>query len=191
MDGVFLRACKKALSNPEDRFVIILDEINRANISKVFGELITALEDDKRKGGNNSIPILLPSGEILEVPNKRYVIGTMNTADRSIALVDIALRRRFQFISVYPIPEVIDNFSISADRSAKKKFMIELNKKLREINSPYYKGVDFQIGHAYFLKENSLAEVINENVLPLLTEYLRNDLEKVKNLMQVLGYPID
>ena len=166
-------------------FVLILDEINRANISKVFGELITLVEDDKRIGGANELSVTLPSGEIFGVPPNLYIIGTMNTADKSIALVDIALRRRFQFKPVYPDPSVIGNFG-SVDKEAKKKFMISLNEKLRK-----EKGVDFQIGHAYFLKNNSLKDVINQNILPLLTEYFRNDLEKVKKLMQELGNPVD
>jgi 5-methylcytosine-specific restriction protein B len=167
-------------------YVLILDEINRANISKVFGELITLLEEDKRIGNENELSVILPSGEIFSVPSNLYVIGTMNTADKSIALVDIALRRRFQFIPVYPDPKVIGKYCKSKDKAAKETFMIDLNKLLRK-----EKGVDFQIGHAYFLKENSLKEVINENVIPLLTEYFRNDLEKVKKHMKEVGFELD
>jgi 5-methylcytosine-specific restriction protein B len=167
-------------------FVLILDEINRANISKVFGELITLLEEDKRISKSNEMSVTLPSGESFSVPPNLYILGTMNTADKSIALVDIALRRRFQFIPKYPDPEVISNFCLSADRDEKRSFMEAINKKLRK-----EKGVDFQIGHAYFLKNNTLGEVINENIIPLLVEYLRNDLEKVKKLMAELGKPVD
>jgi 5-methylcytosine-specific restriction protein B len=167
-------------------YVLILDEINRANISKVFGELITLLEEDKRIGNENELSVTLPSGEVFSVPPNLYIIGTMNTADKSIALVDIALRRRFQFIPVYPDSSVIANYSKSDDKSEKASFMDSLNTRLR-----VDKGVDFQIGHAYFLKENSLADVINENIIPLLVEYLRNDLEKVKKLLSDLGKPLD
>lgn len=167
-------------------YVLILDEINRANISKVFGELITLLEEDKRIGKENEMSVTLPSGEIFSVPPNLYIIGTMNTADKSIALVDIALRRRFQFIPVYPDSSIITNFCKSSDKVDKALFMDSLNTRLR-----VDKGVDFQIGHAYFLKDNSLADVINENVIPLLTEYYRNDLEKVKNLLSDLRKPID
>jgi 5-methylcytosine-specific restriction endonuclease McrBC GTP-binding regulatory subunit McrB len=110
----------------------------------------------------------------------------MNTADKSIALVDIALRRRFQFIPVYPDSSIITDFCKSTDRDDKVKFMDLLNAKLR-----IDKGVDFQIGHAYFLKDTLLKDVINENVIPLLTEYYRNDLEKVKKLLSDLGKPLD
>ena len=167
-------------------YVLILDEINRANISKVFGELITLLEEDKRIGKDNELSVTLPSGEIFSVPPNLYVIGTMNTADKSIALVDIALRRRFQFIPVYPDSFVITNHCKSADKEQKSTFMDLLNAKLRTD-----KGVDFQIGHAYFLKDNLLKDVINENIIPLLTEYYRNDLEKVKKLLSDLGKPRD
>ena len=167
-------------------YVLILDEINRANISKVFGELITLLEEDKRIGNENELSVTLPSGEIFSVPPNLYVIGTMNTADKSIALVDIALRRRFQFIPIYPDSTVIEKYCKSEDKDEKAEFMNNLNAKLR-----IDKGVDFQIGHAYFLKSNTLEDVINENVIPLLTEYYRNDLEKVKKLLTDLGKSVD
>lgn len=168
--------------------VLVLDEINRANISKVFGELITLLEEDKRIDGENELTVTLPSGEIYGIPPNLYVIGTMNTADKSIALVDIALRRRFQFEAMYPKPEIVKEFGKCDDavKTEKIDFMTALNTRLRKD-----KGVDFQIGHAYFMKENSLEEVINQNIIPLLTEYYRNDLDKVKKIMTDLGKPID
>ena len=166
--------------------VLILDEINRANISKVFGELITLVEQDKRLGNENELSVILPSGENFSVPSNLYIIGTMNTADKSIALVDLALRRRFQFVPIYPNTDVINNFCKSLDKEEKSKFMSALNLRLRND-----KGVDFQVGHAYFLNENSLNEVINENIVPLLIEYFRNDLEKVRGLMKDLNRSID
>ena len=167
-------------------YILILDEINRANISKVFGELITLLEEDKRLGADNQLSVNLPSGEVFSIPPNLYIIGTMNTADKSIALVDIALRRRFQFIPVYPNSSIINNYCKSSDKIEKATFMDLLNTRLR-----IEKGVDFQVGHAYFLKENSLDDVINENIIPLLVEYLRNDLEKVKKLLSDLGKQVD
>lgn len=167
-------------------YVLILDEINRANISKVFGELITLLEPDKRIGQESGLSVTLPSGDEFSVPPNLYVIGTMNTADKSIALVDIALRRRFQFKPVYPDAEVIRNYCRGNNINGRIEFFKKLNSKLRD-----EKTVDFQIGHSYFLRDNSLEEVINENVIPLLTEYYRNDLKKVKEILSEMDVKID
>ncbi len=167
-------------------YVIILDEINRANISKVFGELVTLIEEDKRIGAENELTVSLPSGELFGVPPNLYIIGTMNTADKSIALVDIALRRRFQFVPVYPDPNLIDRFGYGSDKNLKKTFLIKLNEALLKD-----KGVDFQIGHAYFLKDSPLADIINQNILPLLTEYYRNDLKTVLEKMDKIGFALD
>jgi len=171
-------------------YVIILDEINRANISKVFGEIITLLEDDKRIDGNNELSVLLPSGETFSIPPNLYVIGTMNTADKSISLVDIALRRRFQFMPLYPNKSIIQLYG-TIDKIEKVNFMELLNEKLIDNTSHFYKGVDFQIGHSYFLKNNTLKDVINENIIPLLSEYYRSDLVKVKDLMDEIGFNIN
>lgn len=167
-------------------YVLILDEINRANISKVFGELITLLEPDKRIGEESGLSVTLPSGEEFSVPSNLFVIGTMNTADKSIALVDIALRRRFQFKPVYPDAEVIRTHAKGGDIEEKISFFKDLNFILRD-----KKSVDFQIGHSYFLRDNSLEEIINENVIPLLTEYYRNQLVEVKKVLEELGAKID
>jgi len=166
--------------------VMILDEINRANISKVFGELITLFEGDKRIGQENEIAVQLISGEELVLPPNLFTIGTMNTADRSIALVDIALRRRFQFIPMYPEPSVLTAQGSLIEKERKAEFMVKLNRLLRS-----NKGSDFQIGHAYFLRDVALQQIINENVLPLLVEYFRNDIEKVRQIMSQIGYEID
>ncbi len=176
------------LEELEDNYnvVLIIDEINRANISKVFGELITLVEQDKRLGNENELSVILPSGENFSVPNNLYIIGTMNTADKSIALVDIALRRRFQFVPIYPNVDVIRDFCKSSDKVEKSEFMSSLNLRLRDD-----KGVDSQVGHAYFLHENPLNDVINENIVPLLIEYFRNDIEKVKDLMKDLNRTFD
>jgi 5-methylcytosine-specific restriction enzyme B len=167
-----------------DHFILIIDEINRANISKVFGELITLIEDDKRIGGENEMSLILSSGEEFSVPSNLYIIGTMNTADKSIALVDLALRRRFEFEAMYPASDIILELG-KKECDEKKAFLDAINEQLIDV-----KGVDFQIGHAYFLKDNTLNEVINKNILPLLVEYFRNDLKKVESFMNQIGYPI-
>lgn len=157
-------------------YVLIIDEINRANLSRVFGELITLLEPDKRLGEANELMLALPSGEIFSLPPNLYLLGTMNTADKSIALVDVALRRRFHFIPVYPNARLIeeDAWRLPFER---------LNELIRE-----YKGADFQIGHAYFLNDVSLENILNQKVIPLLQEYFLNDLRTVKDLLAKAGW---
>ncbi|MGE3726439.1 MAG: AAA family ATPase [Candidatus Sericytochromatia bacterium] len=157
-------------------YVLIIDEINRANLSRVFGELITLLEPDKRLGAENEVMMTLPSGDSFYLPPNLYLIGTMNTADKSIALVDIALRRRFHFVPVYPDPELIP------DPNWKRAFE-QLNRLIRE-----RKGADFQIGHAYFLNEQSLESILNNKVIPLLQEYFLNDIRTVRSLLAEVGW---
>lgn len=127
------------------RFVLIIDEINRANISKVFGELITLLEEDKRLGEENELKITLPNGDKeFGVPPNLYIIGTMNTADKSIALIDIALRRRFEFIGYYPEYEMLNEEESS------------LLKKVNEAVFKEKKSADYLIGQAYFMKGQTI-----------------------------------
>ena len=162
-------------------YVIIIDEINRANISRVFGELITLIEPDKRSHGAIPIEARLPSGDHFIVPSNLYIIGTMNTADKSIALLDIALRRRFEFESMYPKYEIKD----------KEIYDIEILKKINEqiIKS---KGHDFQIGHAYFMGDNKdLIERMNKKVIPLLLEYYMNDEKEVKSILNSAGLKLE
>jgi hypothetical protein len=162
--------------NSSKNYVLIIDEINRANMSRVFGELITLLESDKRLGAENEVMMTLPSGDSFSLPPNLYLIGTMNTADKSIALVDIALRRRFHFIPVFPEAALIPHESWRSAFAA-------LNALIRE-----RKGADFQIGHAYFLNEDSLALILNNKVIPLLQEYFLNDLRTVKVLLAQVGW---
>ncbi|WBA44316.1 McrB family protein [Hymenobacter canadensis] len=160
-------------------YVLIIDEINRANIARVFGELITLLEKDKRLGGANTLPVTLPSGEEgFTVPANLYLIGTMNTADRSLALLDIALRRRFEFRPLYPR---YDLFAGMPDNRG--AVLQKLNGEIVRLKSR-----DFQIGHAYFLDpKESLGSIFNGKVIPLLYEYFLNDEPKVQALLQAAG----
>lgn len=153
------------------KFVLVIDEINRANISKVFGELITLLEDDKRIGEPNELRITLPNGEKeFGVPPNLFIIGTMNTADKSIALIDIALRRRFEFIGYYPQYEDYDSDAI------------QLLKKINEAIFIEKKSADYLIGHAYFMKGQSLEKVLENKVVPLLMEYFSGKVDIVTRI---------
>jgi 5-methylcytosine-specific restriction protein B len=162
-------------------YVIVIDEINRANISRVFGELITLIEKDKRSHGEFPMKVTLPSGDKFIVPSNLYIIGTMNTADKSIALLDIALRRRFEFEPMYPLYEIQDVQIYDVDI-------------LKGINDQIIKskGRDFQIGHSFFMGENKdLVKRMNNKVIPLLLEYYMNDEKEVNGILQTAGLVID
>ena len=157
---------KQVNAIPLKNYVIIIDEINRANISRVFGELITLIEEDKRWGNDYAMEVRLPDGHTkFTVPKNLYIIGTMNTADKSIALLDIALRRRFEFTALYP-----DSSKVSPKC---KTFFESLNEQIIA-----KKGIDFTIGHSYFMTKNGeeldFIKTMNKKVVPLLSEYFYN-----------------
>lgn len=197
VDGVFKSFCKNAMENKGKRFVFIIDEINRGNIAKIFGELITLIEESKRDGKPEAMSVILPySGERFTVPDNVYIIGTMNTADRSIALLDTALRRRFTFIEKMPDLEVVKDIVIkSIDESSDKK--VEIHKLLSKINRRIEILFDREhtIGHAFFveLQEDGatfekLAVIFKEKIFSLLQEYFHAN---YKLIMMVLGIPTD
>lgn len=151
-------------------YVLIIDEINRANISRVFGELITLLEDDKRLGEDNELKLRLPGlpeEELFGVAPNLYIVGTMNTADKSIALIDIALRRRFVFEAMYPDQRLLQS-------PPHETYLAALNTKIVEKKG----SADFMIGHAYLMKKtgdaHTVATVFNQKIIPLLNEYFYN-----------------
>lgn len=181
VDGVFKRIADEAIKHGDKDYVIIIDEINRANISKVFGELITLIEEDKRWGEINALSVTLPSGQAFAVPNNLFIVGTMNSADKSISLIDAALRRRFDFIEVVPNAKIVENTVL-------KTVLERLNEELfKELDS-----TDLLVGHAYFMgkDENDLCDIMNHSIIPLLYEYFYDNSNKVKNILEkaIAGY---
>jgi hypothetical protein len=177
-DGVFKKLCLKAEGDPENNYAIFIDEINRGNVSAIFGELITLIENDKRIGEANEIKVRLPySKSEFGVPSNLSIIGTMNTADRSVEALDTALRRRFSFEEIVPNPSLLAGIKF-------KEF--SLTDVLHTINEriEVLLDRDHKIGHSYFLKLKSgdlegLKSVFAENIVPLLQEYFYHDYEKI------------
>ncbi|MDI6049406.1 AAA family ATPase [Flavobacterium sp. XS2P24] len=172
------------IDNSNKKFVLIIDEINRGNVSQIFGELITLIEDDKRLGKDEALEVTLPySKDKFGVPANLFIIGTMNTADRSVESLDSALRRRFSFVEMEPKPNLIKTES----KSGKVNGIvdgIDLETLLKTINTRIEKLIDkdHRIGHSYFLKVNdsvSLHHSFTNEIIPLLEEYFFGDFGKI------------
>ncbi len=182
------------------QYILIIDEINRGNISKIFGELITLIEKDKRIGFDETIKITLPySGKEFGVPKNLYIIGTMNTADRSIALMDTALRRRFEFVEMMPDLSLLSNDgekvkNFYSDNTQVNDLIgegVNIRLLLKKINEriEYLYDRDHTIGHSYFmsLKSDSsiidLGNIFKNKIIPLLQEYFYDDWEKIQMVL--------
>ena len=182
-DGVFKQLCNDAFAKPQTRFYLIIDEINRGDVPRIFGELMTVLEKDKR-GTSVMLPL---SGDCLEIPENVNLIGTMNTADRSISLIDTALRRRFGFIELMPDVSVLRDTTIKGLHlgqwleSLNQRLCVTLGKDARNL----------QIGHSYLLDGDSnpisdiseFACILQEDIIPLLQEYCYEDYYKLERLL--------
>ena len=181
-DGIFKKMCLKARKDPDQNYAIFIDEINRGNISQIFGELITLIEEDKREGEENELSVILPYSKTkFSIPTNLYIIGTMNTADRSVEALDTALRRRFSFVEMPPKPDLIKTVGKAADGLIRDIDLVEL---LKVINKRIEKLVDkdHMIGHSYFLNINGLSalkKAFNNKILPLLQEYFYGDFGKI------------
>src|SRR6266581_3936273 len=181
-DGAFKKLCQDAHARPDHKFFLIIDEINRGDIPRIFGELLSVLEKDKRGKA-----ILLPlTGKPFRVPDNVYVIGTMNTADRSIALLDTALRRRFGFIELMPDTSILGDAVVGG---------IPLGPWLKALNERICDHVgrdarNLQIGHSYLLEDehpigdfSTFAKIIQDDILPLLEEYCYEDYTKIEKVL--------
>jgi len=175
VDGVFKKVADKALFDLENNYVIVIDEINRANISKVFGELITLIESDKRWGEIDGTSASLQSGDVFAVPNNLYIVGTMNSADKSISLIDAALRRRFEFIEQCPDSSLIEDTKL-------RDIFEKINSRL--VND--LESTDLLVGHSYFMNRNfdeDVIAILNNAIIPLLYEYYYDNRKKVKAVL--------
>ncbi|MEQ9186983.1 MAG: AAA family ATPase [Cryomorphaceae bacterium] len=186
--GIFKKLCERAANDPENRYAIFIDEINRGNIANIFGELITLIEPDKRKGEDNEMAVTLPySKKKFSVPANVDIYGTMNTADRSVEALDTALRRRFSFVEMPPKPELeelqdkIDEMKFSAGDVLRK-----LNDRLL-----YFLDHDHLIGHSFFIDKTSLEDinqVFQKNIIPQLKEYFYGNHSRIA---AILGWSTD
>ncbi|TDS66142.1 McrB family protein [Myroides indicus] len=166
-------------NNEQKNYVFIIDEINRGNVSAIFGELITLLEEDKRKGNKEQTEIILPySNEKFSVPNNVDIIGTMNTADRSVEALDTALRRRFSFVEMQPNPSVLTDEKYVPYKDVDLKTLLEtINQRIEVLVDKHH-----QIGHSYFIGIQNLEDLkqtFKDKIIPLLEEYFYGDFGKI------------
>ena len=181
-NGIFRTLCRAASEDPAGRYYLIVDEINRGDIPRIFGELLTVLDKPKRGSA-----VLLPlSGDRFVVPENVFIVGTMNTADRSIALLDTALRRRFGFIELMPDPGTLGETVIEG--IALRPWLTALNQQVTAHVGR--DGRNLQVGHSYLMSAGrpiqefrQLARVLQEDVLPLLEEYCYEEWDALERIL--------
>ncbi|WP_297508774.1 AAA family ATPase [Thermococcus sp.] len=178
------RRGEKVEFNPRGRYVLIIDEINRGNISRILGEAITLLDPDKRLGGEMETIITLPySGEPFALPPNLFIVGTMNSTDRSIAFLDMALRRRFAFVELLPQPELLGSVEVGGVNL--QHLLVRINEAIEE-----ERGKDYTIGHGYLMevalakdRVRALRRVFYYKILPLLQEYFYGNWEALRRAL--------
>ena len=184
--GVFRRIAERAENDLDHRYVLIIDEINRGNIARIFGELITLVEDSKRIGEHDEARVTLPGSKTdFGVPANLHVLGTMNTADRSIALLDTALRRRFVFEEMMPNPSH-SGIATDLDGIDCRKLLDAMNRRIAVLLDR-----EHQIGHTYLLRIDTLtalAGTFRNRIMPLLQEYFYDDWEKIDAVLNHNGF---
>jgi hypothetical protein len=176
-DGLFKSLCQHAKNDPENKYAIFIDEINRGNVSSIFGELITLIEPDKRLGMENAMTATLPySRDSFGVPSNVDIYGTMNTADRSVEALDTALRRRFSFEEILPKPELL-NQDIKSISMTMKEVLSCINNRIEALIDR-----DHTIGHSYLINVENIDELklaFKDKIIPLLQEYFYGDYGKI------------
>ena len=182
--GAFVELCLRARQDPTHQYAMFIDEINRGNVSKIFGELISLIELDKRAGCSNALSITMPySQQVFSVPANVSIYGTMNSADRSLTPLDTALRRRFEFVEFMPRPELLD------DRDSHGFVQgVRLSSLLKTLNDriEILLGRDYVLGHAYFWSVKSLADlkkIMRNKIIPQLQEHCFEDWDKVRLIL--------
>lgn len=187
--GIFYRFCQKAANQPDKDFFFIIDEINRGNMSKIFGELLMLIERDYR----GTKATLAYNGMTFSVPKNLYLIGMMNTADRSLAMIDYALRRRFSFFDIEPgfDSEGFTKYQQGLNNETFALLVSKVQELNKEITLDKSLGKGFCIGHSYFCGQTECTDewmqaIVDYDILPMLSEYWFDDLNKLQRWENIL-----